>query len=295
MPLKSKKLNLPDTQKTMTNNSFFNNILQGINSAANRLIHNPYREINISWLKLKVLKHLPAGKLRHHNLFGKKVYFINPQEVLHGLEEIFIEKVYQQKMPSDAYVIDCGSNIGLSIIYIKQLCPSATVVGFEPDQKNFDLLQKNLQSFGLTNIIIHKAAVWTENKPLEFSVTGTMGSSISSTTSAETITVEGIRLKDFLVKKVDFLKIDIEGAEYLVLRDIESQLNFVQSLFIEYHGTFAQNSEFIEMLSILINSGFNYYIKEATSIYDYPLIREKNSSSPFDVQLNIFCTRPSTL
>lgn len=278
-------------QNNSTNRSFFNNLIKGINSASNRLTHNPYREVNINWLKLKVLKHLPAGKLRHHNLFGKKVYFTNPQELLHGLEEIFIEKVYQQKLPSNAYVIDCGSNIGLSIIYIKQLCPDATVVGFEPDAKNYDLLQKNLQSFGLTDIIIHKAAVWTENKLLQFSVTGTMGSSISSPTNAESITVEGIRLKDLLIKKVDFLKIDIEGAEYDVLKDIEPELKFVQNLFIEYHGSFGQNNELTDMLSILVKSGFNYYIKEATSIYDYPLTREKNNAIPFDVQLNIFCTR----
>lgn len=277
----------------MITGSFARNILAGIQNAASRYFSSPYKKANINWFQLKVLKHLPAGKLRHHTLQGKKVFYINPQEFLHGLEEIFIEEVYLQNLSPNAHIIDCGSNIGLSIIYIKQLCPGATVIGFEPDEKNYDLLKKNLHSFQLTNVILHKAAVWTENKPLQFSVTGTMGSSISSTTTAETLTVEGIRLKDLLTKKVDFLKIDIEGAEYDVLKDIEPELNNVHNLFIEYHGTFAQNNELTEMLSILVNSGFNYYIKEATSIYNYPLTREKNNSIPFDVQLNIFCTRPS--
>jgi FkbM family methyltransferase len=275
----------------MVTGSFTKNILTGLQKATSRYFNSPYKKVNINWFKLKILKHQPAGKLRHHTLHGKKVFYINPQEFLHGLEEIFIDEVYLQKLPQNAYVIDCGSNIGLSIIYIKQLCPSATVIGFEPDEKNYDLLQKNLQSLQLTDVILHKAAVWTENKLLQFTVTGTMGSSISSTATAKTIPVEGIRLKDLLIKKVDFLKIDIEGAEYDVLKDIESELKFVQNLFIEYHGSFSQNNELTDMLAILVRSGFNYYIKEATSVYDYPLTREKNNSIPFDVQLNIFCTR----
>lgn len=279
----------------MITTSFARNILTGLQKAASRYLKSPYKKVNINWFQLKVLKHLPAGKLRHHTLHGKKVFYRNPQEFLHGLEEIFIDEVYLQKLPFNAYVIDCGSNIGLSIIYIKQLCPSATVVGFEPDEKNYELLQKNLQSFHLTDVILHKAAVWTENKLLQFTLTGTMGSSISSTATAETITVEGIRLKDLLIKKVDFLKIDIEGAEYDVLKDIEPELKFVQNLFIEYHGSFGQNNELTDMLSTLVKSGFNYYIKEATSIYDYPLTREKNNAIPFDVQLNIFCMRTTQL
>ena len=276
----------------MSNNSFFNNLLTGINSAASRFVNNPYREVNISWLKLKILKHLPAGKLRHHNLSGKKVYFTNAQEFLFGLKEIFIDKAYSQQLPPNAVVIDCGSNIGLSIIYIKQLYPDATVIAFEPDEKNFELLQKNINSFQLNNVTLHKAAVWITNDPLQFTVTGTMGSSIStSAENGKTVTVQGFRLKDILTKKVDFLKIDIEGAEYEVLKDIVPQLQHVQNLFIEYHGTYEQNKELVEMLTILETNGFSFYIKEATSIYDHPFTKQKNPVHNFDVQLNIFCIR----
>ena len=276
----------------MSNNSFIKNLLTGINSAASRLVNNPYREVNISWLKLKILKHLPAGKLRHHNLSGKKVYFTNAQEFLFGLKEIFIDKSYYQQLPPNPVIIDCGSNIGLSIIYIKKLYPGATVTAFEPDEKNFELLQKNVNSFQLNNVTLHKSAVWINNEPLQFSVTGTMGSSITTATEAgKTVTVQGFRLKDLLTTKVDFLKIDIEGAEYEVLKDIAPQLQFVNNLFIEYHGTYHQNNELIEMLSILETNGFHFYIKEATSIYDHPFSRQKRPVHNFDVQLNIFCIR----
>ena len=105
----------------MITTSFARNILTCLQKAASRYLKSPYKKVNINWFLLKVLKHLPAGKLRHHTLDGKKVFYRNPQEFLHGLEEIFIDEVYLQKLPFNAYVIDCGSNIGLSIIYIKQL------------------------------------------------------------------------------------------------------------------------------------------------------------------------------
>jgi FkbM family methyltransferase len=279
---------------TMTN-SYIRNIFKGIQLAASRLLHSPYRKVNINWFKLKALKHLPTGKEREHILFNKKVFYLNPQDFLHGIKEIFVEEIYKQQLPANAFVIDCGSNIGLSIIYMKQICPTATIIGFEPDQKNYDLLIRNLQSFQLTNITIHKAAVWIQNGPLQFTDTGTMGSSISTAETEKTITVEGMRLRDLLTKKVDFLKIDIEGAEYAVLKDIEPALNLVQNLFVEYHGNYSQNNELTEIFSILVKNGFNYYIKEATSIYDYPLTREKKNATPFDVQLNIFCTRSEQL
>ena len=41
------------------------------------------------------------------------------------------------------------------------------------------------------------------------------------------------------------MKLDIEGAEYKVLKDIADNLGNVNNMFIEYHGTFDQNNELI--------------------------------------------------
>jgi hypothetical protein len=62
-------------------------------------------------------------------------------------------------------------------------------------------------------------------------------------------------------------------------------------MFIEYHGTFAQNGELTEMIGIINRCGFNFYIKEAASLYDYPFYRIKKSALNYDVQLNLFCFR----
>ena len=88
---------------------------------------------------------------------------------------------------------------------------------------------------------------------------------------------------------------DIEGAEFEVLCDLDGKLELVNNLFIEYHGRFNQNNELNKLFDIISKNGFSYYIKEAASIYDTPFTKVKNPEIPFDVQLNIFCFRNKSL
>jgi len=275
----------------MQGKSFTANILKGIKNAFLKLFSNPYRAAGLGIMDVKILKHLSPGKIYHRKIGNYNISFSNPQEFLHALKEIFAEKCYDQLLPRDAYIIDCGSNIGLSILYLKSIAPEATIIGFEPDEANYELLKNNTQRNKLENITLHKAAVWTENTELSFEVTGSMGSAIALEKKENTIKVQALRLKDFLVQKVDFLKIDIEGAEYEVMKDISDSLHHVNNLFVEYHGTYRQNNELLEILDILNKKGFSFYIKEAASVYDRPFIPEKNGEWNYDVQLNIFCRR----
>jgi FkbM family methyltransferase len=265
--------------------------MQGFRSRMRKIFHNPYRIVNISPVKKIYYKHLNTGKVRYHKILGKKISFYSPTELLHGLKEIFVDEIYKQNLPSKPYIIDCGANIGLSVIYMKNSFPNATIIAFEPDERNFDLLRKNIENFGFEQVEIRREAVWIENTILQFASEGSMSSRIDNNISGRTIPVKAIRLKDYLNKPVDFLKIDIEGAEYQVMNDISSQLHFVKHLFFEYHGTFEQNAELSQLFVLLVEKGFTYYIKEATSVYNSPLFPLKNPGIPYDVQLNIFCTR----
>lgn len=275
----------------MQNRSFITNIKKGIELRIASLFINPYKKYGISWLKIKELKHLPPGKLRHQQFLNKKISFIAPSEFLYGLKEIFVDEIYKQEFHKDSYIIDCGANIGLSVIYCKEACPGARIVAFEPDDRNFDLLQVNISSFGYSNVLLRKEAVWIENTQLNFTGSGSMSSRIGETQEIDTKIVKAIRLKDLLVETVDFLKIDIEGAEYTVLKDIQENLTQVKNMFIEYHGSFKQTQELTDMLSWITKKGFSYYIKEAAPVYPTPFLRNNREKYDYDVQLNIFCFR----
>ena len=270
--------------------TFYSNIFKGIKQRAKNISNNPYSKININWFYLKYLKHLPADKIHSHKLFGHKTFFYGGPEYLHGMEEIFIEGVYKQDLPENANIIDCGGHIGLSVIYLKNIYPGANIIVFEPDMKNYSLLKKNISSHQLNNINARQEAVWVENTSLHFIQEGNMGSKIGNEISENTTEVKAIRLKDFLDKKIDFLKLDIEGAEYKVLKDIKENLHYVTNMFIEYHGTFSQNEELLEIFEIIVQSSFRFYIKEAANNYKHPFF-PKQRELDYDVQLNIFCFR----
>jgi FkbM family methyltransferase len=271
---------------------FLMNVFNGSMARIRKVFHNPYRKVNIGPVFLRYLKHLPPGKLHSHKLFGHETWFVSAQEYLHGIREIFIDEIYKQTLPSNAHVLDCGANIGLSVIYLKKICPTATIIAFEPDVKNFELLQRNIASHGLQNVELKNAAVWKENTMISFEAGGTMSSKIVlNKESQQSKRIPAVRLRDYLDKKIDFLKIDIEGAEFEVLLDISSQLGVVENLFVEYHGNFGQIDQLTRLFSLFSQNGFKYYIKEATIVYDTPLLRRKKSGTLYDIQLNIFCFR----
>lgn len=270
--------------------SFGKNITTGITKKLNRIFHNPYSKVNINWFSIKYLKHLPSNQLHSHKLFNNPTLFYDGHEFLHGLTEIFVEEIYKQNLPENAVIIDCGANIGLSVIYLKRHFPTASITAFEPDNKNYELLEKNVQSHNLSNVALRKEAVWIEDTMISFLEEGNMGSKIEQSNKSGQLLVKAVRLKNFLQTKVDFLKLDIEGAEYQVLLDIKDDLKNVNNLFVEYHGQFDQSGELIEIFNILKNAGFSIYIKEATSVYNHPFIAKKTINA-YDVQLNIFCFR----
>ncbi len=275
----------------MQNNSFSKNLIRGLKGRIDKWTNNPYKKINLNRFQLIYLKHVRSRHVRSHNLFGKQIYYTSAPEFLYGMHELFIDEIYKQQLSSRPYIIDCGANIGLSVIYMKQLYPDAEIVAFEPDAQNFELLKQNIQSFGYSQVIPRKEAVWIENTKLRFANEGSMSSKIELSASSNTIEVDAIRLVDFLTRPVDFLKIDIEGAEFVVMKDIQHKLYLVKNLFLEYHGSFDQNDELNQLLVLIVKNGFSYYIKEAISVYDRPFNRIKNPLISYDVQLNIFCFR----
>ena len=275
-------------------NSLLNNILKGISHQYDTFknhIHNRDNGLNI--FTLKYLKHSPnVDQLRNIDLKYGKIYYRFATDLYHSLEEICTDKIYKQEFKEDSYILDCGSNIGLSAIYLKSLCPSATIELFEPDTRNFELLSKNVTSCGLKNVILHNKAIWKENTVLHFKNEGTVSSRIDNSTQCDGTTIEAVRLRDFINREVAFLKMDIEGAEYPVVKDIEDKLHFVKKFFLEYHGKFEENENLIELLDIVKRNGFKFYLKEAGPVYRTPFYRPDDGIvRNYDVQLNIFCFR----
>ena len=264
----------------------------GIRKRLDIFFYRPLSKFDISWFQEKLLKHANSG-IEYSHLYKNryKIIFKDPKAFLYSVKELFVEEIYKFKAKNDTpFIIDCGSYIGTSILFFKTQYPNSKILAFEPDNSNFKLLNKNINNWDLTNIEIQNAAIWIDNLGVNFIADGNMASKIdesNNTTQSENQKTKSVRLKDLLTEKVDFLKIDIEGAEYEVLIDCENNLSFVENLFIEYHGNYNEMHKLNKILNILIENNFKYYIKEAGVTYEHPFYDRENIYD-FDVQLNIF-------
>lgn len=256
---------------------------------------SPYRKFGISWLQEKIIKHRTSIGPKKIKILGSAVSYLRDEEIIHCIKEIFFENSYDfQTSNQNPYIIDCGSHIGMSILFFKKKYPNAVIKGFEPDKSNFQLLQKNITEWGFCDVEIINQPVWNSEEDIIFEASGAMGGRIGSNSmqSSHQYSLSPVRLSSQIDKKIDFLKIDIEGAEYEIIKDCEDKLHLVQNLFIEFHSTFEEKYKLIEILNILDKCKFTFYIKEANNIYPIPFNRKK-IKSPFDIQLNIFAFRNS--
>lgn len=233
---------------------------------------------------LELKKNNPTKKTS--KLFGKDVKTTDSFWYLHSLNELFVEEVYQfNSTKKNPLIIDCGSNIGMSIIYFKRLFPEAKVIGFEPDNDIFEIAKHNLLQFDITDVNLQQKAVWINNEPLIFAKLGSLSGHFVTEVAENTISIETVRLKDYLQEPVDFLKIDIEGPEFDIIKDCKDDLKNVENIFVEYHS-FAENPQMIgELLIYLKEAGFKLYLKEAWENMKNPYVEKKGPY--FDLQLNI--------
>lgn len=227
------------------------------------------------------------------NVFGQYFQYSSATAMLHSLEELFLDEIYKFKSDTETpYIIDCGANMGLSVLYFKRLYPKAEIDAFEPDKNICTLLQKNVDTlFGDQTVRVHEKAIWTEETTLEFfSDGGLSGSMVVDFANTQTSNkIETVDLKKYLTRNVDFLKIDIEGAENQVIFDLKGHLKNVKNLFIEYHGIKDTKQNLGDILNLLTDEGFEYYIRVAGETIKFPFLGEK--PRVYNQQLNILCYR----
>ena len=265
-------------------------IINSLFKKAKCAVTSKYARFNMSWAQEKFYKHTSKGKKYIHKYKkGINVAFTDPLSFLHAIKEIFVDEIYlfETKNPAPL-IIDCGGYIGISALFFKLNFPQSKIIVFEPDSENFRVAKENIDSWGFHDIELYKKAVWINTGDLEFYESNSMASSVHAiNTGGNKVKVSAVRLKDSLDQKVDFLKIDIEGAEYEVLLDIQSRLVNVEKMFVEYHGYYHEMDKLNTILNILTEENYRWYIKEAENVYSRPFY-DKKIIDTYDVQLNIF-------
>ena len=215
-------------------------------------------------------------------------------------KEIYRDQSYLFRCQRDSpLIIDCGSNYGVSILWFKKNYPDARIVGVEADPVVFDMLFRNVSRRNFADVTLLHRAVSSKSGHVPFHCLGAdsgrilAGSPDGISTNSEIIDVPTVLLDDLIGEdEVDFLKIDIEGAELDVISG-SKKLNRVNQMFIEYHSFIDVPQQLSRLLSILENSGFRYYIDKVCSPQNPYL--EITINQGMDLQLRIFATRDHVL
>jgi FkbM family methyltransferase len=180
-------------------------------------------------------------------------------------------------------VVDVGAHIGpYSIIASKCVGTNGKVVAIEADPDNFDLLNRNIQLNKLSNVMALNYAVYSKEKKIKLYLPSGGGEESSSYTKYNTIMSDRahseekfVEVKantlDYLLQsniikqeEVNWIKIDVEGAEFEVLKgakDVLSKCSDI-TLLIEIHNLSAGN--------ILYKP-----IREFLSLYNFKIDFEK--------------------
>jgi FkbM family methyltransferase len=200
---------------------------------------------------------------------GYRIRFLSFKTLTYLFNEIFLGNQYcfatNEKRP---YIIDCGSNIGMSVLYFKFRFPDAEIVAFEPDPDAFNCLAENVEVNNLRGVSVQNKALAQREGPVEFFYDeknpGSLGGSIvKERMPQQRRWVEAVCLSKYVGRKVDFLKLDVEGAEQDVLENLleDGKLRLIEQMVIEYHHHIVKDKDSLShLLQLLECAGFGYQI-----------------------------------
>ena len=192
------------------------------------------------------------AEVQGHKMFlgSKDSLRLSINGIYEEVETDFVKKVIQK----GNIVIDVGANIGYyTLIFARLVGNEGKVFAFEPEPSNFNILNRNLQLNGYKNVIVEQKAISDNNGKIRLYIseltTGMHRTYPSKYCSKAFVDVDLIKLDDYfskisLIDKINFIKIDVEGAEFGVLKgisnilkkskDIKILIEFVPDSIIEY-------------------------------------------------------------
>ncbi len=242
----------------------------GLNKISKEKAHlSEYKEVEDFILSSdhRKIKELPRYTSTKVAFLGKDLNIVDNVSFLEMTKELFLKNIYDFEATNKTpYIIDCGANIGLSVIYFKMIYPESQIIAVEADPNIYNVLVQNVKSYQFNNVQCINSAIWINEDSLNFSSEGSWGGYLSSESELNdrNIEVKSLDLRKLLDRKIDFLKIDIEGAETEVLIHAQDLIvRYVDHLFFEWHSLTKETQQLGKILDYFSSHGFRYHIKDA--------------------------------
>ena len=162
------------------------------------------------------------------SIAGRSFEVISDDLYVEGMQGIFDGDeldLFESLINKDSVVFDIGANIGLTSIFFAERC--SKVYSFEPVRRTFEFLTQNITRYNFANVQLENFGFGRKRKystiaaPKTDSASGFISEAIVPHSE---YLIENIELStlDFFtsrqkIKRVDFLKLDVEGYELEVL------------------------------------------------------------------------------
>lgn len=181
---------------------------------------------------MEVLKTTFNTKIGKISCYNNDHYFYNSLSSNNPYEQSMIDSYLKPFVLNSSSILDIGSHIGYHSVAYSRINPNTRILAFEPQKMVFDLLKQNIEDNSINNVTAFNLAV--SNKSGTFSLSSSIPDGNNANTNIEygtnkefnlggvslgkngeqikTTTIDSLDLKE-----LDFVKIDVEGAEPLVI------------------------------------------------------------------------------
>lgn len=212
------------------------------------VIANPFRSARL------FMERTPDGYEAELQYGGQT--FIARKEDMNAVKEVLVDGAYDymvpflKELPHQPVVLDCGANIGTFSIRLLKERGDAKVVSVEAAAETYAILKSNAESSRGDWQAVH-AAVWKSNGYL----TLCRGESSERTSVQESTDGAGaiparslVAIKEeFGFSRVDLMKMDIEGAETVVIPATPDAID-ADRMIIEFHKNHSDPTECCSVL-----------------------------------------------
>lgn len=170
-----------------------------------------------------------------HRGIKRKIYLRQGSSDIAVFEHVFIQGELDFNLDNPKLILDGGANCGLTALYLASQYPDANILAVEPNLDNCSMIKLNTSGL---NVEVIETALWSRStylkienvdaEPWAFHCVETVKDAPGSFMARDISSIlEG--------RECDLVKLDIEGAEIEVFKDIE-WLSKVAIVVVEIHN-----------------------------------------------------------